>query len=247
MSVPDELLSRLEGLKIPRHVAVIMDGNGRWAEERGVPHLQGHAEGSRATRRLVRTARDIGVEYVSVYAFSTENWSRSSNEVSGLMQLMEMAVKQELAEMQQLNIHVVASGRLSELPASLQAAFAEAEEATSGHSALTLNVCINYGGRAEIIDAVARIAADTAAGTLRAEDISEESFREYLYRPEIPDPDLLIRTSGEMRISNFLLWEIAYAEFVVLPIYWPDFDAEALVGAVEQYNARERRFGARPG
>jgi len=247
MSVPDELRSRLEGLDVPRHVAVIMDGNGRWAEERGVPHLQGHAEGSRATRRLVRAARDIGVEYVSVYAFSTENWSRSSNEVSGLMQLMEMAVKQELAEMVQLNIHVVASGRLSELPESLQAAFAEAEEATRGQNALTLNVCINYGGRAEIIDAVSRIAAEVASGAISCEEISEQRFRDYLYRPEIPDPDLLIRTSGELRISNFLLWQLAYTEFVVLPTYWPDFDAEALVGAVEQFNARQRRFGTRPG
>ncbi len=247
MSIPDELLSRLSGLRIPQHVAVIMDGNGRWAEERGVPHLQGHAEGSRATRRLVRAARDIGVRYVSVYAFSTENWNRSSNEVSGLMQLMEMAVKQELAELQELNIHVVASGRLSELPDSLQTAFADAERATEGNRELTLNVCINYGGRAEIIDAVSQIASDAAEGTINAEEITEESFRQYLYRPEIPDPDLLIRTSGELRISNYLLWEVAYAEFVVLPIYWPDFDAEALIDAVEQFNARERRFGARPG
>ncbi len=242
-----EIEERLVGLKIPAHVAVIMDGNGRWAEERGLSHLEGHVAGREATSRLVDAAEDFGIEVVSVYAFSTENWQRSENEVSGLMELIEGALRHEMAELRRQRVRVIASGRLEQLPASLQTLLAETARATAEHQGLTLNLCINYGGRAEIADAARRIASAAAGGKLDPADIDADVFAKYLYQPGLPDPDLLIRTSGEMRISNFLLYQMAYTEIVVLPIYWPEFDAGSLVEAIEEYNGRKRRYGARKG
>jgi undecaprenyl diphosphate synthase len=240
-----EFDERLSGLTIPRHVAVIMDGNGRWAEERGLSHLAGHAAGREATKRLVDAAGRFGIDVVSVYAFSTENWRRSENEVSGLMELIEGALRHEMAELRRQKVRVVASGRLRQLPASLQKLLADTAKATADYERLTLNLCINYGGRAEIADAARTIAVAAAAGELDPADIDTDTFADYLYQPDLPDPDLLIRTSGELRLSNFLLYQMAYTEMVVLPIYWPDFDAASLIDAIEQYNGRERRYGQR--
>ncbi len=243
MALDEQTRQRLEGLQIPKHIAVIMDGNGRWAQERGLSRLQGHAAGREATRRLFAAAIDFGVPVVSIYAFSTENWNRSEEEVAGLMQLIENALREELADLGRKGVRVVASGRLEQLPATLRELLAEAASATVGNEKLTLNLCINYGGRAEVADAAAAIAADAAAGKLKPEDVDERLFASYLYHPELPAPDLLIRTSGEMRISNYLLYQLAYAEFVVLPMYWPDFDAAGLLEAIEQFSGRQRRFG----
>ena len=241
----NEIDERLVGLKMPVHVAVIMDGNGRWAEERGLSRLEGHVAGREATKRLVDAAGRFGIDVVSVYAFSTENWQRSENEVSGLMELIEGALRYEMAELRRQRVRVVASGRLGQLPESLQTLLAETAAATADHQSLTLNLCINYGGRAEIADAAKSIASAAAAGHLDPANVDTDTFAEYLYQPELPDPDLLIRTSGELRVSNFLLYQMAYTEMVVLPIYWPDFDAGSLVEAIEQYNHRQRRYGAR--
>jgi len=246
LDLDEEIQQRLEGLKIPSHIAVIMDGNGRWAEEHGLTRLQGHAAGRRAAKRLVDAAIEVGVQVVSVYAFSTENWSRSENEIEGLMALIEEALRQELKELQEQQVRVVASGRLSQLPSSLQELLAKSEHDTADNRDLTLNLCINYGGRAEIADAAAAIATDAVAGKIAPSEIDTELVATYLYHPELPDPDLLIRTSGELRISNFLLYQLAYSEMVVLPVYWPDFDASSLLEAIEEFNERKRRFGARP-
>jgi len=246
--VLDEAIrQRLEGLQIPTHIAVIMDGNGRWAEEHGLTRLQGHAAGRRATKRLVQAAIEFGIKVVSVYAFSTENWRRSGDEVEGLMMLIEEALREELKGLQEQQVRVVASGRLHQLPPSLQELLAKSAQDTADNQELTLNLCLNYGGRGEIADAAAAIAADAQAGKIEPSEVDAELVAAYLYHPELPDPDLLIRTSGELRLSNFLLYQIAYSEMVVLPLYWPDFDAYSLLEAVEEFNQRQRRFGARPG
>lgn len=246
MAIPERIKNRIETLDIPRHVAIIMDGNGRWAERHGVSHLEGHYEGRKATRRIVQAASDIGIEVLSVYAFSTENWSRSDNEVSGLMQLIEQAILQELSHLKLKNVRVVASGRLDQLPEALQEAIEEAMEVTAENASMTLNLCVNYGGRAEIADAARAIASDVASGDLDVDEVDIDTFAQYLYRPELPDPDLLVRSSGELRLSNFLLWQSAYCEFVSMDVLWPDFDIDDLVDAVEEFNRRNRRFGGRP-
>lgn len=245
LSLDDATLRRLENLTIPTHVAVIMDGNRRWARQRGVSGLEGHIAGTEATRRLVEAAADFGVQVLSVFAFSTENWTRTADEVQGLMALIEMALREELEDLQRQEIRVVFSGRRDQLPESLQNLLTEAEAATVANQRMTLNLCINYGGRAEIADAAARIARDVQQGKLEPAQIDTELFATYMYNPQLPDPDLLIRTSGEMRISNFLLYQTAYSEIEVLPTFWPDFDAACLLEAIEQFNQRERRFGGR--
>ncbi len=246
MSLDEEIRQRLEGLKIPTHIAVIMDGNGRWAEQRGLTRLQGHAAGRRAMKRLMDAAIDFAVQVVSVYAFSTENWRRPENEIEGLMALIEETLREEFKELQEQQVRVVTSGRLCQLPPSLQELLAKTEHDTADNKELTLNLCVNYGGRAEIADAAAAIAADAVAGKIAPSEIDTEVVATYLYQPELPDPDLLIRTSGELRVSNFLLYQLAYSEIVVLPVYWPDFDAYNLLEAIEEFNERKRRFGGRP-
>ncbi len=230
-------------MKIPGHVAIIMDGNGRWAQQRGLPRIQGHIEGSKATKRAVLACDDIGVKYCSVYAFSVENWKRPVQEVEGLMTLIEKALRTEIDELHEKNCRFIASGRLEELPETLQQAFQEGRERTAGNTGMTLNVLINYGGRAEIADAAKRLARKAIAGELDLETIDEDMIGQALYSPEVPDPDIVVRPGGEFRISNFLLWEVAYSEFVVLPVLWPDFRREHLVEAISIYNSRERRFG----
>lgn len=245
MPLDDAVRRRLESLTMPAHVAVIMDGNRRWAEQRGLSGLEGHIAGREATRRLVEAAAQFGIQVVSVFAFSTENWRRHADEVHGLMALIEMALREELEDLQQQAIRVVFSGRRQQLPDSLQELLNDVEQTTAHNDRLILNLCINYGGRSEIADAAARLAADAVAGKISPSEITGELLAGYLYNPQLPDPDLLIRTSGEMRISNFLLYQTAYSEIVVLPTLWPDFDAFALLEAVEQFNRRERRFGGR--
>jgi len=239
--------ARLEGLRIPEHIAVVMDGNGRWARQRGLPRIQGHLMGRQATARCVEACNDIGVKALSVYAFSVENWRRPFEEVEGLMALIEGATREEIRQLHENNIRLIASGRLGELPASLQRALVEGREGTRRNTGMVLNILINYGGRAEIVDAARAMARRATQGDLDPETIDESTFREHLYAPELPDPDLLLRPGGEIRISNFLLWEIAYSEIIVMPVLWPDFTEDHLVEAIEEYNRRHRRFGGLEG
>lgn len=246
MSPGDDWQRPLEGLRLPQHLAVIMDGNGRWAQQRGLPRIQGHYEGRKATKRCVEACAQIGVPFLSVYAFSVENWRRPQNEVEALMQLIETALREEAAELHDRNIRLRASGRIHALPAGLRAAVAESEALTAGNTGMTLNLLVNYSGRAEIMDAARALAEDVARGDLAGEAIDEARFTSALYSPDLPDPDLLVRPGGEHRVSNFLLWQIAYAEIVVLPVLWPDFDREHLVEAIVEFNHRSRRFGGVP-
>ncbi len=232
-----------ESFVMPRHIAVIMDGNGRWAKQRGLSRIEGHYEGRKATRRLVEECVDLNLEFLTIYTFSTENWSRSKEEVEGLMLLIRTALAAEIEDLNRNRIRVMASGRLHELPEALQQTLAEGEASTAANTGMVLNMAINYSGRAEIVDAARRLAEESVAGRVKPEAIGDEAFREHLYRPEIPDVDLLIRPGGEMRVSNFLLWQIAYAEIYVLPALWPDFQKEHLHEALRWYEARERRFG----
>ncbi len=235
--------SQLEGLEIPRHIAIIMDGNGRWAAQRGLPRIQGHFEGRKATRRVVEACAEVGVDVLSIYAFSVENWHRPDAEVEGLMELIEQALREELADLDRNNVRFIASGRISELPPSLQGIIAEAQDCTADNSGLVLNLLINYSGRAEITDAAQAIAQKAKAGEIAPEQIDEDFLSQHLYTPELPDPDMVVRPGGEMRVSNFLLWEIAYAEIVVMPVLWPDFTKQHLIEAIGEYNRRQRRFG----
>jgi undecaprenyl diphosphate synthase len=235
-----------EASAMPRHIAVIMDGNGRWARQRGLSRLEGHYEGRKATRRLVEECVDLNVEYLTIYTFSTENWSRASEEVAGLMMLIESALAAEIEGLDRNNVRFVASGRLQELPEGLQNTIREGEAFTADNTGLVLNMAVNYSGRAELADACRKLAQQVAEGSLSAADITEESVGESLYQPWMPDVDLLIRPGGEMRVSNFLLWQIAYAEIYVYPSLWPDFQKEDLHEALAWYGARERRFGGAP-
>ncbi len=232
---------------MPAHIAIIMDGNGRWAEQRGLSRLEGHIEGCKATRSVVKACVGLGVQVLSLYAFSAENWGRASDEVNGLMHLIEDALCEELDDLIGADIRFLASGRCCELPESLQRMLVGAEKRTADEDGMVLNLLINYGGRAEIVDATRALAYRVQAGEIAPEDITEQLLRECLYAPGLPDPDLLLRPGGEMRVSNFLLWEIAYAEIVVMPVLWPDFDGGHLIEAIVEYNARQRRFGGVPG
>lgn len=233
--------------QVPRHIAVIMDGNGRWATERGLDRIEGHYEGRKAARRFVEAAVERSIEVVSLYAFSSENWSRPQPEVEGLMGLIEVALRVELEDMCRNNVQLRVSGRLHELPEALQRVIGEAVAATDNDDGMVLNLCINYGGRAEVVDAVRAIAAEVQSGATAVEDIDESTVSEHMYAPELPAPDLLIRPGGDLRVSNFLLWEIAYAEFYSLPVYWPDFTEEHLDEAIADFARRRRKFGGVPG
>jgi undecaprenyl diphosphate synthase len=227
---------------VPRHVGIIMDGNGRWARQRTRPHSFGHRAGVRAIKRVMYGCEGLGIEVLSVYTFSTENWSRPRAEVRTLMRLFHDAFRRELDEIHERGIRVVVSGRLSELSPAIQRQIADAEARTAGNRSGTLNVCLNYGGRAELVDAVrSLIAAGVNPG-----DVDERALAAHLYHPELPDPDLIIRTAGESRISNFLLWQSAYSEIHVTETLWPDFDIQDLKRAIQDYQGRTRRFGGRP-
>jgi undecaprenyl diphosphate synthase len=230
-------------MKVPRHVAIIMDGNGRWAQQRKLARIEGHRAGAESVRAIVRACGELGVEYLTVYAFSSENWNRPKLEVRALMHLLEFYLKQEIPELDKNNVRLAAIGRIHELPGSAEKQLAKSIEALSKNTGLTLILSLSYGGRAEIVDSVRAIASEIKAGRLDVGDIDEKVIARHLYTHGIPDPDLLIRTSGEMRVSNFLLWQISYAEIYVTETLWPDFRKPQLVAAIEDYSKRHRRFG----
>lgn len=236
-------MERLNKNKLPRHLAIIMDGNGRWAQKRLLNRVIGHEKGIDAVRRVVRLSRELGIKYLTLYAFSNENWNRPSIEVSALMKILNKFLLKELPEMMENSIRLSAIGRLDLLPASARKTLQHCIKETENNKGMVLNLALSYGGRTEIIDAVRRITSDHDKGTVSAEDITEEMFSSYLYTARIPDPDFLIRTSGEMRVSNFLLWQIAYAEIYVTDTLWPDFGDEDLITALLDFQKRERRFG----
>jgi len=223
---------------VPRHIAIIMDGNGRWAEKRKIPRIFGHKEGVKATRRVIKAAIDLGVEYLTLYTFSRENWSRPKKEVDALMNLLQNVIKDETKELMDYNVKVRFIGNIEELPQSVKIEINKLTEKTINNTGLTLIIALNYGGRREIMDAVNKIIKQRK-GTLK----DENDLRSYLYAPDVPDPDLLIRTSGEMRISNFLLWEIAYTEIWITKVLWPNFKKTHIIKAIQEYNQRERKFG----
>ncbi len=229
----------------PRHVAIIMDGNGRWASKRGLPRSVGHRKGVEAVRRTVRAAIDLGIPYLTLYSFSSENWSRPADEIDDLMGLMKRFIRRDLAELHQAGVKIRVIGERDNVEPELLALIDEACELTRENQALTLVIAFNYGARAEIAKAARRLAEAVAAGDMRAEEITVEAVDGALDTAGIPDPDLLVRTSGEMRVSNFLLWQIAYTEFVFLDACWPEFGRELLEEALARFGVRERRFGGR--
>ncbi len=226
----------------PRHIAIIMDGNGRWAKKRGLPRTAGHSAGAEAFRRIANYCRTLGVEYLTVYAFSTENWKRSAEEISGIMWLLRRYLEEALADMEKNRVRFRFFGDLSRLSPELQELCRNAEKRSQDYD-VQVNFCLNYGGRDEIVHGVRGVLADVAAGKLRAEDLTEARFSDYLYSGGVPDPELIIRPSGEQRISNFLLWQSAYSEFVFMDVLWPDFSTDDLDRAIEEYHRRNRRFG----
>ena len=228
---------------IPEHIAIIMDGNGRWAEERNLPRIAGHTAGIEVIRDVVKACGELGVRYLSLYTFSTENWQRPDAEVEFLMQLLKDTIRQEVDDLMENNVRLAAIGRLDDLPSEARAELTNAIRRTAGNTGLNLVLALSYGGRNEILDAVRKIAQDVSEQKIVPSEIGADTFRKYLYLPELPDPDLLIRTSGEMRVSNFLVWQIAYTELWVTPVLWPDFRKEHLVEALRDYEGRERRFG----
>ncbi len=226
----------------PRHIAIIMDGNGRWAKKRGLPRTAGHAAGAEAFRRIANYCRTLGVEYLTVYAFSTENWKRSADEVAGIMKLLRRYLEEALRDMEKNRVRFCFFGDLSRLSPELQALCDRAARQSEDYD-VQVNFCLNYGGRDEIVQAARRFAQDVQAGVHKPEELSEELLSTYLYSAEVPDPELIIRPSGEMRISNFLLWQSAYSEYVFMNVLWPDFSPSDLDQAIEEYHRRNRRFG----
>ncbi len=229
---------------IPRHIAIIMDGNGRWANARGLPRGEGHRAGAESVRDAVDTCRELGVDYLTLYAFSSENWNRPKKEVDSLMKLLEKFLRDKLPEMLKQNVRLQAIGRLDQLPASCRKEIDKAILKTRDNTGLNLILALSYGSREEITDATRSIAIKVASGEITPEEIDNTFFAKHLYTAGTPDPDLLIRTSGELRISNFLLWQISYSEIVISPKNWPDFRNNDLRAAVDEYARRHRRFGA---
>ena len=233
---------KVSGLPAPQHIAIIMDGNGRWAKKRGLPRTAGHAAGGEAFRRIANYCRTLGVRDLTVYAFSTENWKRSEDEVAGIMRLLGRYLQEALEDMEKNRVCFRFFGDLSKLSPQLQKLCADAESRSAEYD-VQVNFCLNYGGRDEIVQASRAFAADVAAGKYRPEDLSEELLSKYLYSADVPDPELIIRPSGEKRISNFLLWQSAYSEFVFMNVLWPDFSPADLDAAIAEYHQRNRRFG----
>lgn len=228
---------------LPRHIAIIMDGNGRWAEKRFMPRLFGHKAGVEALRSVISRCSKLGIEVLTLYAFSTENWNRPVDEVSGLMELLVQFLQKEIAELHSNGIKIRCIGDLSALPERARAEVKKAEALTADNDGLVVNIALNYGGRDELLKAAKGLAAEVASGVLTEAQIDSEAFEKHLYTAGQPDPDLMIRTSGEQRISNFLLWQLAYAEFYFTEVLWPDFDEKELDKALEIYAKRHRRFG----
>ncbi len=227
------------------HLAVILDGNGRWAESRGLPRVEGHKAGAERVKELLRNLKDTTVKYVTLYAFSTENWKRSEEEVSAIMHLLSYFLDEIIENLEKYNIRLLFSGSRDKLSAEILEKINFISEKTKNNDQLTVILALDYGGRREILDSVRQIAEKVQAGTVQPSDITEEMISAHLYHPEVPDPDLLIRTSGELRISNFLLWELSYSEFYFTDTYWPDFDKNELNKAISAFENRKRRFGGR--
>jgi len=238
-----ELLDRIRAHPVPAHIALIMDGNGRWATRRGFPRVAGHREGVKAARAIVRAADAAGLRYLTLYAFSTENWSRPEDEVSMLMTLLERSIQRELPELMANNVRLRVIGRTHGVPLPVRRGIDHVVRETRDNTGLTLVMAFNYGGRNELLDAFRSLASRVAAGELKPDEISETHVSRALYTGDVPDPDLLIRTSGEMRISNFLLWQIAYTELWITPTLWPDFTPGELYRAIADFQQRDRRFG----
>lgn len=228
-----------------KHVAIIMDGNGRWAKKRNVPHLEGHRKGAEAVKEAIKNSQKLGIKYLTLYAFSTENWKRSKDEIDGLMTLLEEFIDLNLKELNEQGIKFKTIGRIKEFPTTTYNKILEAIESTKDNNNGTLVLALNYGGRAEIIDTAKKIAEKVCKKELEIDEITEELFSDNLYDGTIPDPDIMIRTSGEFRLSNFLLWELSYSEIYITDVLWPDFDKAEFVKAIESCTNRERRFGGR--
>lgn len=230
---------------LPRHIAIIMDGNGRWAKKKYLPKILGHTAGVKTVDRITTACAKLGIEVLTLYSFSTENWKRSAEEIGGLMNLLYDYLGKKYEKLQKDNIRLSAIGRLSGLPLRVRTKLSDVIKKTSQNTGMTLNLALNYGGRQEIVDAVKKLLLEVDKGSIKADDISEDKFADFLYTKGLPEVDLLIRTSGELRVSNFLLWQISYAEIVVTKTLWPDFRQEDLCAAVMEYQERERRFGGR--
>jgi undecaprenyl diphosphate synthase len=231
------------GYDMPRHVAIIMDGNGRWAAARGLPRVEGHRRGVEALRKTVRAAGELGISVLTIFAFSSENWSRPQSEIGDLLGLLRRFIRNDLAELHKSNVRVRVIGERDDLSKDIRGLLEEAEDLTRDNDGLLLVVAFNYGARQEIARAARRVAAEVAQGRLKASDITPELLTRHLDAPDLPDPDVIIRTSGEQRLSNFLLWQSAYSELVFVPVNWPDFDRNQLETAIAEYQRRERRFG----
>jgi undecaprenyl diphosphate synthase len=225
------------------HIAIIMDGNGRWAKKRMLPRVMGHREGTKATKKIVRACGELGIKHLTLYVFSSENWERPLPEVDALMTLLVDMVRQEIEDLMRNNVRLCALGKLSRLPEVTRRELQLGIERTKNNTGLQLNLAISYGGREEILDAARGLAEKVKRGEINPAEIDEQSFRAQMYLPDVPDPELLIRTGGDQRISNYLLWQIAYTELYVTPTLWPDFDKDGLVESIEEYHSRQRRFG----
>jgi len=236
-------VDKIEQAQIPRHVAIVMDGNGRWAKKRRLPKIAGHRAGIKSVEEVIRAAEDIGIKILTLYTFSTENWNRPRPEIDALMNLLEGYLERETDRIASEGVRLHAIGRIANLPPGIQNKLRKAEEKTSRNKKILVNIAINYGGRAEIVDAAKKILEDVNERRLTSDYITENTFSDYLYTAGIPDPDMLIRTSGEMRISNFLLWQISYSEIHVTKTLWPDFRKKDLEKAILDYQRRERHYG----
>jgi undecaprenyl diphosphate synthase len=236
-------MEEIDKEKLPHHIAIIMDGNGRWAKKKFLNRISGHIKGVNAVREVVTACRELGIKVLTLYAFSIENWRRPAEEVNALMGLLKEYLQKECAEMLQNNIRLNTIGRVEDLPLDVQTTLRETMEKTKSCDGMILNLALSYGGRSEILHAVQGILSDFQKGKIKSEEITVQRFHEYLWTHGIPDPDLLIRTSGEFRVSNFLLWQIAYTELYVTDTLWPDFDRKELFKAIADYQSRERRFG----
>ena len=243
MSSATPHLSAEAKANLPQHVAVIMDGNGRWARQRHLPRVEGHRQGAESARIIIRVAGELGIKYLTLYAFSAENWNRPKDEVDALMKYLIHYLKRETPELNKSGVRLEAIGQIHRLPENVQEQLRKSIATLSKNNGLTLVLALSYGGRTEIVDAARSIAKKAQSGELDSEDITEKVFAQHLYTRNMPDPDLLIRTSGEMRVSNFLLWQISYAELVVTPTLWPDFKKPQFYAALEEYAKRHRRFG----
>lgn len=237
------LQRRSDSFAVPRHVAIIMDGNGRWAAARGLPRVEGHRRGVEALRRTVRAARELGIAWLTIFSFSSENWARPQSEIKDLLGLLRRFIRNDLADLHKSNVRVRVIGEREDLAGDIRLMLQEAEDLTRRNDGLTLVVAFNYGARGEIARAARALAHEVAAGRLAADAISVELIGRHLYAPDLPDPDVIIRTSGEQRLSNFLLWQAAYSELIFVPLNWPDFDRAALEEAIAEFRRRERRFG----